>query len=151
MRIVLDRISLLGRIRTLKGGARALLSQIADSPDHTLVISPFLLRETERVLNYPRLQSMWPLTPAEIERYTQALQDLAELVNPEDVQAIVPGDPDDDPVITTALAGRADVLCTLDRHFRHPRVLDFCGTNGIQVLTDAELLTYLRDLDRITP
>jgi predicted nucleic acid-binding protein len=82
MRIVLDTNILARANPHSKGAARALLLAISDSEDHVLVLSPFLLRETERVLNYSRLQAMWPLTPGDIEQYTQALQDFAELVNP---------------------------------------------------------------------
>jgi len=35
----------------------------------------------------------------------------------------VTADPGDDPVFETAVVGRADVLCTLDRHLRDPNVL----------------------------
>jgi predicted nucleic acid-binding protein len=43
-----------------KGVARTLWLTILEWADHVLVLSPFLLRETERVLNYPRLQAIWP-------------------------------------------------------------------------------------------
>jgi predicted nucleic acid-binding protein len=102
-------------------------------------------------LNYPRLQAIWPLTPAEIEQYTQALQDFAELVNPPVQRRFVPDDQEDDPVLETVLAGRAQVLCTLDRHFHHRVVLRFCREHGIQVLTDVELLSSLRDRSEAPP
>src|SRR5260370_1001752 len=78
MRIVLDTNVLARANPNSKGVARILLLTILESAEHVLVLSPFLLRETERVLNYPRLQAIWPLTPVEIEQYTQALQDFAE-------------------------------------------------------------------------
>jgi predicted nucleic acid-binding protein len=52
-------------------------------------------------------------------------------------------DPKDDPIVYTAVAGKADVLCTLDRHFQSPAVLDFLRTHGIRVLSDVELLREL--------
>jgi putative PIN family toxin of toxin-antitoxin system len=145
MRIVLDTNILARANPNSKGVARILLLAILESADHVLVLSPFMLRETERVLNYPRLQAIWPLTPIEIEQYTQALQDFAEMVNPPVQRRVVPYDQEDDPVLETALAGRAQVLCTLDRHFHHRVVLRFCREHGIQVLTDVELLSILRD------
>src|SRR6266853_5114740 len=148
MRIVLDTNILARANPRSKGVAQALLLTILGSADHVLVVSPFLLRETERVLNYPRLQAIWPLTPVEIEQYTQALQDFAELVNPQVERRVVPNDQEDDPVLETALSGRAHVLCTLDRHFHHRTVLKFCREHGVQVLTDVELLSILRDPSR---
>jgi hypothetical protein len=58
------------------------------------------------VLNYRRLQALWPLVPSDIEQYTQALQDFAELVNPQTGGRLVPNDEEDDPVLETALRGR---------------------------------------------
>ncbi|MGC1722312.1 MAG: hypothetical protein WA746_25280, partial [Isosphaeraceae bacterium] len=49
--------------------------------------------------------------------------------------------PDDDPVVYTALAGAADVICTVDRHFYEPNVLQFCSRFGIRIMDDVELLT----------
>jgi putative PIN family toxin of toxin-antitoxin system len=115
-----------------------------ESADHVLVLSPFLLRETERVLNYPRLQAIWPLTRLDIEQYTQALHDFAELVNPQAGLRLVPDDQEDDPVLETAFHGRADVLCRLDQHFHHRAVLESCRERGVEVVTDVELLSMLR-------
>jgi putative PIN family toxin of toxin-antitoxin system len=118
--------------------------ELARSPEHTLILSPFLLEEVERVLAYPRLQALWPLTPGEIRGYTAALDDLGEMVHPEPVVPAVVTDPKDDPVVQTALLGRADVLCTPDRHFYTPSVLDFLRRHSIQVMSDVLLLMRLR-------
>jgi putative PIN family toxin of toxin-antitoxin system len=145
MRIVLDTNILARANPNSKGVARILLLTILESAEHVLVLSPFLLRETERVLSYPRLQAIWPLTPVEVEQYKQALQDFVELVNPPVQRRVVPNDREDDPVLETALSGRAQVLCTLDRHFHHRTALRFCREHGIQLLTDIEFLSILRD------
>jgi predicted nucleic acid-binding protein len=115
---------------------------------HVLVLLSFLLRETERVLNYPRLHAIWPLAPLDIEQYTQALQDFAELVHPQTGARLVPNDQEDDPVLETALFRRAEVLCTLDRHFHQSTVMRICGERGIQILSDVELLSKLRGVSR---
>ena len=49
MRIVLDTNILVRANAKAKGPARELLQLIAGSPDHTLLLSPFLLQELERV------------------------------------------------------------------------------------------------------
>jgi predicted nucleic acid-binding protein len=61
---------------------------------------------------------------------------------------LIPNDQEDDPVLETALHGRVHVLCTLDRHFQHRAVLENCRKQGIEVLTDAELLIRLRETSR---
>ena len=57
---------------------------------------------------------------------------------------IVPDDPSDDMIVATALAGRADVICTRDRHLHHPEVRAWCADRGIRILNDIELLELLQ-------
>ncbi len=57
MRIVLDTAILVRANAKASGPARRLLEQIALG-QHELILSPFLLEETERVLNYPRIQGL---------------------------------------------------------------------------------------------
>jgi len=142
MRIVLDTAVLVRATAKASGPARLLLEQIA-AGGHQLVISPFLLEETERVLFYPRIQSLYRLSPAEVQEHVDCLQAAAEIVEPVVARPVVK-DPRDDPVLFTAVAGRANVLCTLDRDFYDPAVLDFCRTLGIAVMNDVELLQLLR-------
>jgi hypothetical protein len=52
-----------------------------------------------------------------------------------------------DPIVYTAVAGQADVICTIDRHFYHPNVLSFCGRQRILLMTDVELLHALRSME----
>ena len=54
MRIVLDTNILARANPNSKSVVRILLLTILESAEHVLVLSPFLLRGTERVLNYPR-------------------------------------------------------------------------------------------------
>ena len=144
MRAVLDTNVLVRANPKAAGVARALLGEFTASREHTLVVSPFLLKEAERVLAYPRLQVLWPLTPAEIQEYLAALDGLAEMVYPGPVSAIVSADPQDDPVIETVLLGRVDWLCTLDRHFYAPEVGSFLAKHSVQIVNDVQLLNRIR-------
>src|SRR5258708_1011266 len=49
-------------------------------------------------------------------------------------------DPNDDPIVHTALAGQADVLCSGDKHFYGPSVLSFCSRYRIRLMSEVELL-----------
>jgi hypothetical protein len=51
--------------------------------------------------------------------------------------------PKGNPNVLTAIAGKADVLCTLDRHVHEPQIVSFCAGQGIRILGDAELLPEL--------
>ncbi len=116
MRIVLDTNVLVRANIKVQGPARDLLQKIAYG-DHVIITSPFLLREVERVLAYPRLQKLWGLTMQDIEEHVQFLALISDLVHPVVEAPIVLIDPNDDPVVYTAAHGKADVLCTLDRDF----------------------------------
>src|SRR5258708_3928845 len=54
----------------------------------------------------------------------------ADLVSPIIEQPVVLADPNDDPVVYTAIAGRADVLCAVDRDFYAADVVSFCRERG---------------------
>ena len=144
MRIVLDTNILVRANIKARGPAREILLKIAYS-DHVLITSPFLLRETERCLAYPRLQKLWRLSQQDIQEHIELLENLSELVHPIIEHPVVLKDPSDDAVVYTAVTGNADVLCTLDRDFSDPDIKEFCGKRGVSVLNDVELLRRLRD------
>ena len=117
MRIVLDtNILVRANPKALPAGlARELLLTIVSGP-HTLILSPPILVEVRRALSYPNVQARWPLTGEGIGAYLEFLESAAFCV--EDLPLLVPAvvsDPDDDPILQTAILGNADVLCTRDR------------------------------------
>jgi len=57
---------------------------------------------------------------------------------------VVLADPDDDPVVHTAVIGPADILCTLNRHFFTDEVCDYCRGRGVLVAGDLDVLELLR-------
>ncbi|MFN0167769.1 MAG: putative toxin-antitoxin system toxin component, PIN family [Bryobacteraceae bacterium] len=143
MRITIDTAILVRTNAKATGPARQLLD-IIQQCEAVLVLSPFLLQEVERVLGYARVQAIYQLSDAEIRQHIEYLQSIAEIVIPAEGPRVVIKDADDDPVIYTALAGGADVICTVDRHFYEPDVLAFCSRQGIQLMTEVELLHALR-------
>lgn len=146
MRIVLDTNILVRANAKAKGPARELLQLIAGSPDHTLLLSPFLLQELERVFSYERVRISSKLTSEEIIDYLGYLRakELSEMIFPGPAPRVVPSDPDDDPVVHTAVIGRADVLCTLNRDFYSPEVLEYCRERGVCIANDVDVLRLLR-------
>ena len=142
MRVVPDTAILVRMNAKASGPARRLLERIAFGP-YELILSPFLLEETERVLYYPRMQALYDLNPDEIREHIAELVSVAWVVDPVVREPVVLNDPQDDPVIYTAVDGRAEVLCTLDRDFYEPGVIEFCRKHGISVMGDVELLRSL--------
>jgi hypothetical protein len=56
---------------------------------------------------------------------------------------IVLTDPNDDPVVYTAVVGRANVLCARDRDFYAEAVVSFCRDQGIEIMDELTLLERL--------
>ena len=63
---------------------------------------------------------------------------------PSEFQSVV-SDPDDDPILQTAIIGRADVLCSRDAAFRAAAVETVCRAHGIRVPDDVALMQELRN------
>jgi putative PIN family toxin of toxin-antitoxin system len=126
-----------------QGLARDLLLTIVSGP-HVLILSSAILVEVQRVLTYPHVRARWPLTGEAIEQYLVFLEAAGVLVELPELSPAIISDPDDDPILQTAIVGRADILCTRDEAFRHEVVGRVCTANGIKILDDITLLHELR-------
>ena len=142
MRITPDTGILVRMNAKATGPARRLLEVILAGP-HELVLSEFLLDEIARALGYPRLQKLYNLSAEDIDEHIQWLRDRADLVTPVVYKPVVLADPNDDPVVYTAVAGGSDVLCALDRDFYAAEVVAFCRDRGIEVMNDVDLVRKL--------
>jgi putative PIN family toxin of toxin-antitoxin system len=146
MRIVLDTNVLARAATPTSGLACELLLRCTKSP-HVVVLSEFILSEVSRVLRYARMRKAHGLTDQDIEEYVADLKSacVTVLLPDESPPAIVTPDPKDDPILATAIAGQAAVLCSLDRHLHRPEVVAYCRDHGIEVMTDVELMRRLRN------
>jgi len=143
MRVTVDT-SILVRMNVKASGPARELLRFFEAKETILVLSSFLLDEVARVLTYPRVSAIYRLSDEEVAQHVELLRSVSMMVTPVEGPPVVLADPNDDPVIYTAFAGDADVLCTIDRHFYEPNVLSFCSRYGIQVVDDVELLYMLR-------
>lgn len=147
MRIVLDT-NVLARAATGPAGPAGEVLRLV-VPPNALVVSPFLIAELSRILRYERMRRLHRFDDDAIDDFVQQIESSADVVDlPDDATgSVVPGDPDDDPVIATAAAGGAEIICTRDRHFQHPTVQAYCSGRGIRVMSDVELLGLLRQAE----
>lgn len=145
MRVVLDT-NILARRSFSHSGPAAEIFRLLRARNDVLVTSEFILDELRRILHYPRLIALHGLDEPEIVQYAREVEAASSLVEivVEDLARVAPHDPDDDPVVATAVAGNADAICTRDRHLRCAEVRDYCAALGIRILTDVELLVELR-------
>jgi putative PIN family toxin of toxin-antitoxin system len=112
-------------------------------PPHALVLSMPILDEVRRVLQYERIRQLAGISDEEREEWIALVAAVSDVISPTEIVPVCQ-DPDDDLVIATAVAGRSNVVCTLDRHLRAPLVQAYCATFHIRILTDVELLAELR-------
>ena len=141
MRILLDTNVLVRAFVSARGPAGEVLGRVTRA--HRLLLSPYLLDEVERVLAYPRLRKIARFEPADVERFLNLLIEAGEVVYPAVDTAVPVSDPDDIAILRTAAAGRAEVICTLDRHLFRTEVVAWCQQLGIRVKREVELLPRL--------
>lgn len=142
MRFLFDTNVLARAHQLAHGPARRLLLAVI-SGSNVLVLSPYLLQELQRILVYPRLLKHSGLTPSDVAEYLEYLARSSTLVDPAPVPADLLRDPADGPILGTALAGRADVICTRDADFFVENVRQFSLARGIRIMTDVEMLRSL--------
>jgi putative PIN family toxin of toxin-antitoxin system len=143
MRIMCDTNVLVRTVLSPNGAAAELLRLIAR--EHSLVVSEPVLRELYDVLRRPRIRTLHRLSDPRIRHIISNIYKLGTLVPlPAALPSAVPLDPKDDPIVMTAIVGRADVLCTLDRHLHDAAVTALCAGHGVRVLRDVDLLAELR-------
>ena len=145
MRVVLDtNVLVRATAASIGGPAWEVLDRISRG-GHVLVLSAPLLSELAEVLQRPRLQAAIGLSSEQATRFIAGLEKVAQIADLSDTAVVeIPHDPKDVAVVLTAIASRAEAICTLDRHLKHPEVLEICQANGIRVLSDVELLRELR-------
>ncbi len=147
MRAVLDTNILARAAASPSGPAGELFERIAT--DHVLLVSSELLAELSEVLGYEWVRRVNRRSDLDIVEFVGSVEAGAVLVPlPNPMPRVVPGDLDDDLVVATAVAGGANVICTLDRHFNHPEVRDYCRERMIEIMGDAELLARLRGTEQ---
>lgn len=143
-RVVLDTNVLVRAVASPHGPAGELFDRLY--PSDLLVTSPALLSELSQTLAYDRVRKLHGLDDTETKRFVDRLAAGSLIVVPEyPLPAVVPADPDDDAVVATAVAGKADVICTRNKHLRHSDVITYCASHSIRVLDDLELLRELRE------
>jgi putative PIN family toxin of toxin-antitoxin system len=141
MRVVLDTNIVVSRTLS-ELGCPALIVRAWHTQEVALeiIVSEWLLDEYERVLNYPRIRRRHGKSPAEVRELVDEVRQFGVLVEPADVPAVIPQDPDDDYGLACAVAGDADYIISGD-----PDLLELGAYQGIRILTPA---TFVRLLEQ---
>lgn len=131
MRLVLDSNVVLSA--SLWGGKPAVLIELAIAGRIKLVTSPMLLAELDDVVGRSKFAPRLRRTATTASEIVTRFGELADVVSPDVVEAVVLDDPDDDHVLACAAAGRAELIVTGDAH-----LLALGTYRGIQIMTVAE-------------
>ncbi len=133
LRVVLDT-NVLVSAHHFSSGAVAILWEALGKGRYLLVSSPAIVREFAAILRRP-----FGWEEANVERAVRLLARKAMFVNPTNLPAAVPDDPDDNHVLACAVAGRADLIVTGDKDLLRikeyqgipiVRTMDFVRTVG---------------------
>jgi putative PIN family toxin of toxin-antitoxin system len=145
MRVVLDTNVLARALPGRNNAAEATLLLVLESP-HALILSEFMLGELARILRYERVRRIHGLPDEQLDAFVDGLRRAAEIVDVPAAAAgaVVLADPDDDPIVATAVLGRAEALATWDRHLFQPQVAAYLLRFGVRVMRETELLAELR-------
>ena len=122
MRVLIDSSVLVAAHISRAGVCAELLEDVL--MDHELVMSQFIIDELAR-----KLRDNFKFTEDEIAEVRRHLLANCEMVSPVEVPSTACRDPNDLPVLGTAVAGRADVLITVDKD-----LLDLREYSGISII-----------------
>ena len=125
LRVVLDANVILSALIRPGSTPGRILRAGVEGESVRLVTSEPLLAELRATLDYPRLQRYLKMSRSDKDAFVILLEQIADPVNIADYPA--PGicrDPDDEPYLRTAMAGRADYLVSGDGDLLTLKALD---------------------------
>ena len=140
MRLVLDTNVVVSAI--VWGGVPYQLLQAAAAGTADLYTSPVLIEELRGVLARDHLASRLARQRRSVDQAVEFYARFCQMVEPLDVPRIVPNDPDDDPVVAAAVAARAHLIVSGDKH-----LLNLKDRIAIQVLKAGEALQFMAQRD----
>lgn len=135
LRVVIDTNVLVSYLLT-RGETISSLMEFWKEQDFTLLASPQIIAELERVLEYPHLRAR--LQTEEREAFLEAMKKDAELVPGRLELSGVTRDPKDDMFVACAVEGKAKYIVSGD-----PDVTSLEEYEGIQVVTPREFVEIL--------
>jgi uncharacterized protein len=145
IRIVLDTNVFISGVLT-PGRAPAQLLELVLSGKVKLVISPQVIQEIQRVVQYPgiiKLMKKRKLESKELEEAIFRILRVAHITSGAvNVQGVA-ADPSDDMFLACALEGQADFIISGDHH-----LTDLKDYQGIKIIAPAAFINLMSDLDK---
>jgi uncharacterized protein len=136
MRIVIDTNTAISGL--LWPGPPRRLIELTRTPAHVLCTSRVLLAELAEVIARPKFAQRLRAAGISASFLVQDFARLAEIVEPATLSEPVSRDPDDDVVLATALAAKADLIVSGDRD-----LLDLGSVWEIRIVKTSDALLVL--------
>ena len=138
-RVVLDSNVWISAVITPNGNA-ARLVRAGLSGEFKAIASLYILQEIEQALLREAFRRKYGFSPLYVSEHLQNLRASLEIVSPA-VVALDLRDPDDLPIIGTALAGRASHLVTGERDLLHDeKLIEWMLERGVKITSPADFL-----------
>ena len=131
-RVVIDTNVLISGI-IQHGGFPFRVVKLWENASLVLITSVATIRETERVLNYPKIKRVYRLTDDDINRVVSNLVKYSVFVDLVSKVDVIREDPEDNNILATAIDGRADYIISGDKHLLHLK-----NYKGIDIITPKE-------------
>lgn len=105
-----------------------------------LVTSKEILKELQRVLNYPKITKKYHLSKEKIDEYIRGFFAFSEVCSPTERISVIEDDSKDNKFIEAAISTRADFIVSGDKH-----LLNLGKYQRVGILTAKE---FLRELEK---
>ncbi len=110
MRVVLDSNVLISAVVYPRGRV-APLWEAAIAQRYEVLISPFIVLEVSRIL-----RNVFHWEEKRVKRLQQDMARIGEIIVPRLTLCVIAADPTDDRILECAIAGKADLIVSGDRH-----------------------------------
>jgi len=138
VRVVLDANIFASALIRPQGPPGKILERLLREQAFELVLSPAIVEELRRVLQYPRVRKYLAMSDGDLDLWLAALEIVAVPVEGTMAVAAVGSDPDDDKYLVAAIEGLAEVLVSGDDH-----LLALGSYEGVRVVTARAFLEML--------
>jgi putative PIN family toxin of toxin-antitoxin system len=109
-----------------------------EAGEFDVAVSPSLITELERLMNYPRVTKYLPLSQEMVSAFIRRYAVVAFLVEPQIILEVIIEDPADNRIIECAAAADAAYIVTGDKH-----LLNIKEFKGIIILSPSSFLALL--------
>jgi putative PIN family toxin of toxin-antitoxin system len=143
LKIVLDINILVSALINPHGSPAQIIDYVFENKVR-LFISPPIVEELERVLNYPKLMKRHGLGREELKEFISDLLSTMLLIQGEETIEVITEDPSDNKYLSCALNAKADFIISGDVH-----LLKLGEYGGIQIVTAAQFLEIMQGEEKI--